>query len=246
MTFHVPETRFSFLAGKIGLVVGIADERSIAYGCARAFRDAGAELAVTYLDDKAKPHVEPVARELEAGLLLRLDVRDAARTEAVLAAARERWGRLDFLVHSIAFAPKADLQGRLVDSSAEGFLAAMDISCRSFVRMMRLAEPLMGGGGALVTTSYYGAEKVVPGYGLTGPVKARSRPRSATWPTSSGPRESGSTPSRPARSRRGPPRGWPASTSSWPRPGSARPSASWSTSWTSAPPPRSCARPTPS
>jgi len=172
MSYHVPESRSAILAGKRGLVVGVANEQSIAYGCARAFRDAGADLALTYLNDKAKPHVEPLARELAADLLLPLDVRDAAQTEALFAAIGEKWGRLDFLVHSIAFAPKADLQGRLVDSSAEGFLTAMDISCHSFVRMARLAEPLMRGGGALVTMSYYGAEKVIPHYGLMGPVKA--------------------------------------------------------------------------
>jgi enoyl-[acyl-carrier protein] reductase I len=172
MTFHVPEPRFPFLAGKVGLIAGIANDQSIAYGCARAFRDAGAKLAVTYLNDKAKPYVEPLARELDASLLLPLDVRAPDEMTAAFQAVRETWGRLDFLVHSIAFAPKADLHGRLVDSSAEGFLTAMDISCHSFIRMARLAEPLMIEGGTLVTMSYYGAEKVVPNYNLMGPVKA--------------------------------------------------------------------------
>ena len=172
MTFHVPEPRLAFLAGKVGLVAGIANEQSIAYGCARALRDARASLAVTYLNEKAKPYVEPLARGLEADLFLPLDVRDMAQMMALFAAIRERWGRLDFLVHSIAFAPKADLHGRLVDSSAAGFLTAMDISCHSFVRMAKLAEPLMGDGGTLVTMSYYGAEKVIPNYNLMGPVKA--------------------------------------------------------------------------
>ncbi|MGO8917535.1 MAG: enoyl-ACP reductase FabI [Stellaceae bacterium] len=172
MSSPLPERRFAFLAGKVGLVTGIANEQSIAYGCARAFRDAGAGLAVTYLNDKARPHVEPLAQELSAELLLPLDVRDRGQMEAVFAAIQKKWGRLDFLVHSIAFAPKPDLQGRLVDSSADGFLAAMDISCHSFMRMAKLAEPLMSDGGALVTMSYYGAEKVIPNYNLMGPVKA--------------------------------------------------------------------------
>jgi enoyl-[acyl-carrier protein] reductase I len=135
-------------------------------------RALGAEFAVTYLNDKARPHVEPLAQALEAPLLLPLDVRDAVQMDALFAAVRERWGRLDFLLHSLAFAPKSDLQGRLTDSSVEGFLTAMDISCHSFVRMARRAEPLMATGGTLVTMSYYGAEKVIPNYNLMGPVKA--------------------------------------------------------------------------
>jgi enoyl-[acyl-carrier protein] reductase I len=172
MSFHVTEADMPILAGRCGLIVGIANERSIAYGCARAARAAGARIAATYLNDKAKPYVEPLATALAAELLMPLDVRDAGQMTAVFEAMKERWGRFDFLVHSIAFAPKADLQGRLVDSSAEGFLTAMDISCHSFVRMAKLAEPLMPEGGVLVTMSYYGAEKVIPGYNLMGPVKA--------------------------------------------------------------------------
>jgi enoyl-[acyl-carrier protein] reductase I len=116
------------LAGKVGLVTGIANDQSIAFGCARALRDVGASLAITYLNEKAKPYVEPLAGALGAELFLPLDVRQAAQMAAVFTAIREKWGRLDFLVHSLAFAPKADLQGRLVDSSVEGFLTAMDIS----------------------------------------------------------------------------------------------------------------------
>jgi len=172
MTFHMPEPNLPFLANKVGLVVGIANEQSIAYGCARAARDAGANLALTYLNDKAKPYVEPIARSLSAELFLPLDVRDQSQMAATFEAVRERWGRLDFLVHSIAFAPKADLQGRLIDSSVAGFLNAMDISCHSFVRMAKLAEPLMVDGGVMATMSYYGAEKVIPNYNLMGPVKA--------------------------------------------------------------------------
>jgi enoyl-[acyl-carrier protein] reductase I len=171
-SLHAPEIRSASLIGKVGLVAGIANEHSIAYGCARACRNAGASLAVTYLNDKAKPYVEPLAGEIGAELLLPLDVSDDAEMAAVFDAIRSKWGRLDFLVHSIAYAPKSDLQGRLIDSSAEGFLSAMDISCHSFIRMARLAEPLMANGGVLVTMSYYGADKVTPHYDLMGPIKA--------------------------------------------------------------------------
>jgi enoyl-[acyl-carrier protein] reductase I len=160
------------LEGKKGLVVGIANEHSIAWGCARAFRAFGAELAITYLNDKAKPYVEPLAGQLEAPILLPLDVQVEGQMEAVFQAIGERWGRMDFALHSIAFAPKDDLHGRVVDCSRAGFLQAMDVSCHSFIRMARLAEPLMQDGGALFTMSYYGAEKVVENYNLMGPVKA--------------------------------------------------------------------------
>jgi enoyl-[acyl-carrier protein] reductase I len=160
------------LEGRKGLVIGIANENSIAYGCARAFRSFGAELAITYLNDKAKPYVEPLAGALEAPILMPLDVQIEGQLEAVFEQIGRRWGRLDFALHSIAFAPKADLQGRVVDCSREGFLLAMDVSCHSFIRMARLAEPLMKEGGALFTMSYFGAERVVENYNLMGPVKA--------------------------------------------------------------------------
>ncbi|HEX6111725.1 MAG TPA: SDR family oxidoreductase, partial [Geminicoccaceae bacterium] len=160
------------LEGKKGLVIGIANENSIAYGCARAFRSFGAELAITYLNDKAKPYVEPLARALEAPILMPLDVQVEGQLEAVFEAIEGRWGQLDFALHSIAFAPRADLHGRVVDCSREGFLLAMDVSCHSFIRMARLAEPLMKDGGALFTMSYFGAERVVENYNLMGPVKA--------------------------------------------------------------------------
>lgn len=160
------------LEGKKGLVVGIANEHSIAAGCARSFRDAGAELAVTYLNEKAKSYVEPVAKALEAPLFMPLDVEADAQLDAVFDAIRDRWGQLDFLLHSIAYAPIEDLHGRVVDCSREGFARAMDISCHSFIRMAKRAEPLMKEGGCLLTVSYYGAEKVVDHYNLMGPVKA--------------------------------------------------------------------------
>jgi enoyl-[acyl-carrier protein] reductase I len=160
------------LKGAKALVLGIANEHSIAYGCARAFRKVGAELAITYLNDKARPFVEPLARELEAPLFLPLDVRQPGQLEAVFDSIRQTWGRLDLALHSIAFAPKEDLQGGLLNCSAQGFGVAMDVSCHSFVRMARLAAPLMTEGGTLFAMSYYGASKVVPNYSVMGPVKA--------------------------------------------------------------------------
>ena len=160
------------LAGTRALVVGVANDQSIAYGCAKAFRTAGAELAITWLNDKARPYVEPLAKELEASITAPLDVSQPGQLEAVFDLIREKWGRLDILVHSIAFAPKQDLQGGLLDCSAEGFAKAMDISCHSFVRMAKLAAPLMTDGGTMFAMSYYGANRVVPNYNVMGPVKA--------------------------------------------------------------------------
>jgi enoyl-[acyl-carrier protein] reductase I len=160
------------LDGRKGLVTGIANDQSIAWGCAKAFRGLGADLAVTYLNEKAKPHVEPLARELECELLLPLDLRSAGELEAVFEQIGRQWGRLDFLLHSIAFAPMADLQGRVADCSKAGFLQAMEISCWSFLRMAHLAEPLMDRGGALFCMTYYGSQMVVENYNLMGPVKA--------------------------------------------------------------------------
>lgn len=160
------------LTGRKGLIVGIANEHSLAWQAAQHFCDAGAELAVTYLNDKAKPFVEPLARELDAPLFLPCDVAVPGQLEAVFDAVRERWGRLDLAFHSIAWARKEDLHGRLVDCSAEGFAQAMLVSCRSFLRLAKLAEPLMAEGGSLTTLSYYGAEKVVDHYNVMGPVKA--------------------------------------------------------------------------
>lgn len=160
------------LAGKKGLVVGIANAQSIAFGCAAAFRACGADLAVTYLNDKSRQYVEPLASELGAELLLPCDVREPGQLEALFGAIEEKWGRLDFVLHSIAFAPREDLQSRVVDCSREGFDMAMNVSCHSFIRMARYAEPLMPNGGVLMTMTYYGAEKVVDRYNMMGPVKA--------------------------------------------------------------------------
>jgi enoyl-[acyl-carrier protein] reductase I len=160
------------LSGKKGIVVGVADRRSIAYGCARVFRKAGARLAVTYLNEKAEPHVRPLAEELEAEIVLPYDVQNDGQTHALFDAVAAKWDKPDFLLHSIAYAPKADLQGRVVDCSRDGFLKAMDISCHSFLRMAKSVEPLMTDGGSLLAVSYMGSAEVVPHYGLMGPVKA--------------------------------------------------------------------------
>ena len=160
------------LKGRKGLVVGIANENSIAYGCAVKLRAFGADLAVTFLNERAEPHVRPLAEQLQAELVLPLDVQVPGQTEAVFALVAEHWGRLDFVIHSIAFAPRTDLHGRVVDCSLEGFTQAMHVSCWSFIQMARLAEPLMTDGGAMVAMSYYGADKVVDNYNIMGPVKA--------------------------------------------------------------------------
>ena len=160
------------LKGKRGLVVGIANDQSIAYGCAMKLRAFGAELAVTWLNEKAEPYVRPLAEQLQASITAPLDVSKPGELEAVFEKIAKEWGRLDFVIHAIAFAPKDDLHGRVVDCSWEGFAQAMQVSCWSFIRMVKLAEPLMTEGGVLVTMSYYGADKVVNRYNMMGPVKA--------------------------------------------------------------------------
>lgn len=152
--------------------MGIANDKSIAWGCARAFHKAGAELAGTYLNEKAEVFVRPLLESLACPIILPLNVSTAGQMEAVFEAIEKRWANLDFLLHSIAFSPKQDLNGRVVDCSREGFLTAMDISCHTFLRMAKLAEPLMKQGGSMLTVSYYGSEKVIPHYNIMGPVKA--------------------------------------------------------------------------
>lgn len=160
------------LAGKRGLIVGIANEHSIAYGCAKIMREQGAEVAITYLNEKAEKFVRPLAEGLAAPLILPLDVQADGQLEQLFAAIGETWSQLDFVVHSIAFCPMDDLHGRVTDCSRDGFLQAMRVSCYSFIEMARLAEPLMKNGGALITMSYHGADKVVENYNIMGPVKA--------------------------------------------------------------------------
>ncbi|MHC0052483.1 enoyl-ACP reductase FabI [Actibacterium sp. D379-3] len=160
------------LAGKKALILGIANEQSIAYGCAQALRAQGADLAVTYLNDKAEPHVRPLAEQLGAGIIAPLDVREDGQFAALFEQIAAQWGRVDICLHSIAYCPRDDLHGRVTDCSREGFLTAMDVSVASFIRLVRAAEPLMPQGGTCMTVSFYGAEKVVENYNIMGPVKA--------------------------------------------------------------------------
>jgi enoyl-[acyl-carrier protein] reductase I len=168
----LPTVKAKLLEGKKGLIVGIANENSIAWGCAKAFRALGAEVAVTYLNDKAKKYVEPLARALESPIVMPLDVSKPGQMEAVFEKITKEWGKLDFLVHSIAFSPKEALQVRVVDVSREGFATTMDVSCWTFIRMAHLAEPLMRKGGTLFTMSYYGSQMVVKNYNIMGVAKA--------------------------------------------------------------------------
>jgi enoyl-[acyl-carrier protein] reductase I len=169
MTLNVPMPP---LKGMKALVTGIANEHSIAYGCAKAFRELGADVAITYADEKAKPYVEPLAQALDAPIFMPFNASKQEELDAVFECIEREWGRLDILVHSIAWAPKDDLHGGLLNCSAYGFSAAMDISCHSFVRMAKLAAPLMKDGGTMFTMSYHGANKVIPNYNVMGPVKA--------------------------------------------------------------------------
>ena len=168
----IPSAPAKLLEGKKGLIVGIANDHSIAWGCATAFRALGSQLAVTYLNEKAKTYVEPLARELEATILMPLDVRVPGQMEAVFERITKDWGELDFVVHSIAFSPKEALQSRVVDVERDGFLTTMEVSCWSFIRMAHLAEPLMKNGGTLFTMTYYGSQMVVKNYNIMGLAKA--------------------------------------------------------------------------
>jgi enoyl-[acyl-carrier protein] reductase I len=168
----LPTVKAKLLEGRKGLIVGIANDRSIAWGCARAFRAFGADLAITYLNDKAKPHVEPLANEVEAKIFMPMDVMAEGQLEAVFARITKEWGELDFVVHSIAFSPRETLAGRVTDVPREGFLKTMDVSCWSFIRMAQLAEPLMKNGGTLFTMTYYGSQRVVENYNIMGVAKA--------------------------------------------------------------------------
>ncbi len=176
------------LNGKKGLVTGIANDQSIAWGCAKAFRWLGADLAITYLNEKTRVFMEPLAKQVDASIVAPLELRVDGQLEAVFERIGREWNRLDFLLHSIAFAPREDLHGRVVDCSRAGFLAAMDISCHSFIRMAKLAEPLMRDGGTLFTMTYFGSTQVVEGYNMMGPVKAALEAASRYLASELGPR----------------------------------------------------------
>jgi enoyl-[acyl-carrier protein] reductase I len=160
------------LTGKKSLEICEANEDSIAFGCAKAFRAQGAELAITFQNVKAEPFVRPIAEKLETDIVLPLDVREDGQFGQLFDSIRRRWGKVDICLHSIAFCPKQDLHSHVVDCSRNGFIIAMDISVYSFIRMVRRAEPLMPAGGACMTVSFLGSEKVVEHYNIMGPVKA--------------------------------------------------------------------------
>ncbi len=162
----------TLLRGKKALIIGIANESSIAYGCAKMLKEAGADVAITYLNEKAKPFVDKIALPLNPGIYTQCDVTNEHDLDNVFKEIATKWGSIDIIVHSIAFAPKKDLQGSIIDCSKEGFLLAMDISCHSFLRMAKLAKPLMTNGGSMFAMSFYGAVKVVENYNVMGPVKA--------------------------------------------------------------------------
>jgi enoyl-[acyl-carrier protein] reductase I len=168
-----PDDRIGqMLAGKRGLIVGVANANSIAFGCAAKLRAFGAEIAITYVNERTKGFVAPLADELQASFLWPMNVDAPDEVAAVFDRIKQEWGGLDFLVHSISSAPRADLHGRVTDCSSEGFAQAMRVSVYSFIEMARLAEPLMPNGGTLLTMSYYGADKVVNHYNIMGLAKA--------------------------------------------------------------------------
>ncbi|MDR5898393.1 enoyl-ACP reductase FabI [Halomonas vilamensis] len=160
------------MQGKVGIVAGLANEDSIAFGCAQALHEAGAECIVTYASPKAERFITPLLPEMGGPELMLCDVQKEHQLDELFTRAKERWGRVDFVIHSIAFAPLEDLHGRVTDSSQDGFALAMDVSCHSFIRMAKQAESLMSDGGALLNMTYYGGEKVVNNYNMMGPVKA--------------------------------------------------------------------------
>jgi len=168
----IPTAKAPLLEGKKGLIVGIANERSIAWGCAKAFRALGAELAITYVNEKTKKYVDPLAYEVSASIVMPMHAQIPGQMEAVFERIARDWGRLDFLIHSIASAPKETLRGRVVDASREGFSTTMEVSCWSFIRMAHLAEPLMKNGGVMFTMTYYGSRTVVKNYNIMGVAKA--------------------------------------------------------------------------
>jgi enoyl-[acyl-carrier protein] reductase I len=160
------------MTGKRGLVLGLANNRSIAWGIAKACAAQGAELALTWQGDALKKRVEPLAAEIGAMLAGHCDVTDPASMDAVFALVEERWGRLDFVVHAIAFSDKDELTGRYVDTTAANFTKTLDISCYSFTAIAQRAERLMTNGGSLLTLTYFGAEKWMPHYNVMGVAKA--------------------------------------------------------------------------
>jgi enoyl-[acyl-carrier protein] reductase I len=167
-----PPITGTLMAGKRGLIMGVANDRSIAWGIARALAAQGAECAFSYQGESLEKRVRPLAASIGAEILLPCDVTDEASIDATFAALEQRWGKLDFLVHAIGFADKQFLRGRYMDTPREAFLQALDISCYSFVSVARRAAALMPEGGSLLTLSYLGAERVTPHYNVMGVAKA--------------------------------------------------------------------------
>src|SRR6516162_2319091 len=165
------ETR-KLMAGKRGVVLGVANNRSIAWGITKAITDQGAEVALTYQGEAIKKRVEPLAKEIGSKLVLPCDVTDDPSVEGVFAALAKEWGSIDFLVHAVAFSDKEQLDGRYVDTTQDNFTQTLLISCYSFTALARRAEKLMPNGGSLLTLTYYGAEKVMPHYNVMGVAKA--------------------------------------------------------------------------
>lgn len=191
----------SVLKGKKALIVGVANENSIAYGCARAFHEAGCDLAITYLNEKAKPHVEPLAKQVEASIFAPLDVSKPDEMEALFKQIEKKWGQLDIVVHSIASAKKEDIKGGLLDCSADGFALAMDVSVHSFIRMAKLAAPLMKDGGSIFAMSYLGATRLSPTTTSWDRSKPLSKHPAATWLMNLARRKFGFMPFLPAHSK---------------------------------------------
>jgi len=162
----------SIMAGKKGLVMGVANDRSIAWGIAKAAHEQGAELAFTFQGDALKKRVEPLAASVDSSIVLPCDVTDTASMNAVFAEIESQWGKLDFLVHAIAYSDKEELKGQYIDTSEENFQKTMNISCYSFTALCQRARKLMVDGGSMVTLTYFGAERVMPHYNVMGVAKA--------------------------------------------------------------------------
>ncbi|MEX1233776.1 MAG: enoyl-ACP reductase FabI [Roseovarius sp.] len=162
----------TLMAGKRGLIMGLANDKSIAWGIAQACADAGAELAFTYMGDAFKKRVEPLARSLGSEVMINCNVSDPASIDAAFAEIERVWGKIDFLVHAIGFSDKNELRGRYIDTSRQNFLDTMDVSCYSFTAVAKRAEKLMAPGGSMLTLTYYGAEQVMPHYNVMGIAKA--------------------------------------------------------------------------
>jgi enoyl-[acyl-carrier protein] reductase I len=160
------------LSGKIGVIMGLANDRSIAWGIAKACYDHGAKFAITYQNEILEKRVQPLAAELNSDFLIKCDISDNASVDAAFEAIKKKYGKIDFLVHAIAFSDREELKGRYVDTSRENFKNTMDVSCYSFVHVAKKASEIMNIGGSIFTLTYYGAEKVIPNYNVMGVAKA--------------------------------------------------------------------------